>query len=212
LNREKLVAFGLIALTFSTAIGNWIVGAKSAPAPVETVSDEGQDNFSFSKITKLAGDNADIAVIDVYGPIMYGNESLWADTPSGITVLQAVRRAAKDNVKAILLRLNTPGGTASASQAIYDELQKVKRDHGIKVVAAMGDVAASGGYYIAAAADRIVANPSTLTGSIGVIMNYNNLQGLFGKIGVTNITLKSGRYKDMGSPFRSLPPEERALL
>ena len=119
--------------------------------------------------------------------------------------------AEDSSVKAIVLRIDSPGGGVVASQEIYNALMNAKRE-GKKIVASMGSVAASGGYYIAAAADKIVANPGTLTGSIGVKMEYPNLEKLLEKIGVKEIVVKSGEYKDVGSPFRNISERERKLL
>ena len=119
--------------------------------------------------------------------------------------------AEDSSVKAVVLRIDSPGGGVVASQEIYNALMNAKRE-GKKIVASMGSVAASGGYYIAAAADKIVANPGTLTGSIGVKMEYPNLEKLLEKIGVKEIVVKSGEYKDVGSPFRNISERERKLL
>lgn len=128
------------------------------------------------------------------------------------SVLEQLKEAGEDDtIKAVMIRINSPGGSAAASQEIGDEIAKI-RQKGKIVVASMGDVAASGGYWIAAKADRIVANPATMTGSIGVIMETANLQELFDKIGVTPQTIKSGPFKDIGSPNRPLTPEERQIL
>jgi len=111
-----------------------------------------------------------------------------------------------------VLRINTPGGTVTASDIIYREIMLFREETKVPVVAALMDVAASGGYYIALAADRIVAHPTTVTGSIGTIMVTANVEGLLGKIGVATNTFKSAEHKDMGSPFRMLTPEERAIF
>jgi protease IV len=120
----------------------------------------------------------------------------------------------RDNpsVKAIVLRIDSPGGAVVPSQEIFSEVQKTRAEGKIKLVTSMGNVAASGGYYIAAATDKIVANPGTLTGSIGVIMELPNLKGLLEKVGVQSVVIKSGRYKDITSPFREMPEANRALL
>ncbi len=113
-------------------------------------------------------------------------------------------------VKAIVLRIDSPGGGVGASQEIYREVVKAK---GVKpVVASFGGVAASGGYYVACGADKIMANPGTITGSIGVVMQFANLEELFKKIGYKGYVIKSGAYKDVGSPFREMTPEETELL
>ncbi|MCK6501482.1 MAG: signal peptide peptidase SppA [Nitrospira sp.] len=115
-------------------------------------------------------------------------------------------------VKAIVLRIDSPGGGVVPSQEIHDAVKRVKNKSNKAIIASMGTVAASGGYYIAAATDRIIANPGTLTGSIGVIMETANLEGLLKKIGVEGVVIKSGRFKDVGSPLRKMGDEERKLL
>ncbi len=114
------------------------------------------------------------------------------------------------DVKAIVMRIDSPGGEVGPSQEIYEEVRKTAKVK--KVVASLGGVAASGGYYIAAACDRIVSNPGTITGSIGVIMEFSNIQGLLGKLGVQADVIKAGKFKDTGSPVRPMTPEERALV
>lgn len=126
---------------------------------------------------------------------------------------EELKKAAEDgDVKALVLRINSPGGTVTASDILYRELELFRRERNIPVVAAMMDVAASGAYYVALAADRIVAHPTTVTGSIGVIMLTVNAEGLLQKIGVATAAIKSGERKDMGSPFRPLTPEERGIF
>ena len=115
-------------------------------------------------------------------------------------------------VKAIVLRIDSPGGGVVPSQEIHDAVKRVKNKSNKAVIASMGTVAASGGYYIAAATDRIIANPGTLTGSIGVIMEMANFEGLMKKVGVEGVVIKSGRFKDVGSPVRKMSDEERKLL
>lgn len=155
-----------------------------------------------------------IGVIYLEGPIIGGRGagSLWGEPTGSDALLRHIRKAREDKeVKAIVLRMNTPGGSAAASQEIAEEIEKVQKAGKI-VVTSMGDVAASGGYWIAAGTNRIVANPATTTGSIGVIWSVANLQELYRKIGVGQETIKSGTFKDMGSPARSITPEEKALL
>jgi protease-4 len=116
-----------------------------------------------------------------------------------------------DSVKAVLLRINSPGGAVAPSQEIFRQVLKV-RAAGKKVVASMGTLAASGGYYIASAADKIIANPGTITGSIGVIMENFGVEELAKTLKVEPRTIKSGKMKDAGSPFRSMTDEDRAFL
>ncbi|MGH7357481.1 MAG: signal peptide peptidase SppA [Candidatus Rokuibacteriota bacterium] len=117
-----------------------------------------------------------------------------------------------DRVRAVVLRINSPGGTVTASDILYHEITRFKERRKVPVVASILDVGASGGYYVALAADRIIAHPTTVTGSIGVLMLTVNASGLLEKIGVSASYVKSGEFKDMGSPFRALRPEERALF
>ncbi len=115
------------------------------------------------------------------------------------------------SIKAIVIRIDSPGGGVVPSQEIYNAVKNAKKE-GKKVVVSMGSVAASGGYYIAAAADKIVANPGTLTGSIGVKMEFANVEKLLEKIGVKGMVVKAGEYKDIGSPYREMTPQEKKLL
>lgn len=115
-----------------------------------------------------------------------------------------------DSIKAIVVRIDSPGGAVGPSQEIYREIQKTKKVK--KIIASLGSIAASGGYYIAAAADGIISNPGTITGSIGVILGYTNFQALFEKIGLYPVVIKSGEYKDIASPVRAMTEAERELL
>ncbi|MEW6054016.1 MAG: signal peptide peptidase SppA [Nitrospirota bacterium] len=141
-----------------------------------------------------------IAVIRVEGPILDSKNTI-----------EELKEYVKDpSVKAVVLRIDSPGGAVAPSQEIYEEVRKavVKK----KVVVSMGSIAASGGYYIASPATRILANPGTLTGSIGVIMEIPNFQGLMNKLGIKTEVVKSGRHKDIASAFRGIGKEERAIL
>jgi protease-4 len=115
------------------------------------------------------------------------------------------------SINAIVIRVDSPGGGVVPSQEIYNAV-KHARQEGKKVVVSMGSVAASGGYYVAAAADLIVANPGTMTGSIGVKMEFANIEKLLEKIGIKGMVVKSGEYKDVGSPFREMTENEQLLL
>lgn len=114
-------------------------------------------------------------------------------------------------VKAVVIRINSPGGVVGPTQELYDSLQRLRRA-GKPVVASLGAVAASGGYYVAVAADRIYANPGTLTGSIGVIMQMANLENLMKKVGVDYVVVKAGQFKDIGNVSRQMTLEERRVL
>jgi protease-4 len=141
-----------------------------------------------------------VGVIEISGVI--------TDPKPSLAKLKEFRK--NTNVKAIVLRIDSPGGGVGPSQEIYAEVNKTKQEK--KVVASMGSIAASGGYYVASAADHIMANPGTITGSIGVVMEFANLEELFNKIGISAFVLKSGEYKDVGFPFREMTAQEKALL
>ncbi len=149
-------------------------------------------------LIKLDGTITDATV----APSRGGRENVYAQ----------LQRAERDRaVKAVVLRVNSPGGSATASQALYDQVRRV-RAAGKPVVIHFTDVAASGGYYVGAAGDRIVSQPATITGSIGVIITSYDLRGLQEKVGVQERVIKSGPYKDILSASRDITPEERAIL
>lgn len=157
-----------------------------------------------------------LAVLSRLGGIPGGSGNVGLVRISGLitesdTTIEQVRKFAKDDsVRAIVLRVNSPGGGVGPSQEIYEEVRKLR---GKKVVVtSMGALAASGGYYIACASEKVYANPGTITGSIGVIMNFVNVRDLVEKIGIRGMVVKSGEYKDIGSPVREMKPGERKLL
>jgi len=142
-----------------------------------------------------------IGVIDVTG-IISGSQH----------IVNQVKKFRQDKrIRGIILRIDSPGGSVGPSQEIYDEVLKT-REGGKIIYASMGAMAASGGYYIASAAEKIFANPGTLTGSIGVIMAFTNAKGLMEKIGLQPKIIKAGKYKDIGSPARAMTEKERNLL
>jgi len=143
-----------------------------------------------------------IALVEVNGVILDSND----------IVRQLSRYRRDDGIKAIVLRIDSPGGGVAPSQEIYQEVLRIRADNKKKIYASMGSMAASGGYYIACATDRIFANPGTLTGSIGVIMAFSNAEELINKIGIKPEVIKSGEYKDIGSPTRAMTPEERKYM
>ncbi len=127
-------------------------------------------------------------------------------------IVRQLSKYRKDkSVRGIILRINSPGGAVAPSQEIYDEVVKIRESEKL-IYASMGNTAASGGYYIASPAHRIFANPGTLTGSIGVIMAFSNIEELMGKIGLRPEIIKAGEMKDAGSPVRPMSPKERKLL
>ncbi len=162
---------------------------------------------------------AKILLVDVSGFLSDESPSpgLLGPAPPRVPMLvrlrEELKKAADDpDVRALVLRINSPGGTVTASDIIWRELDGWKRATRRPVVAVMLDVAASGGYYVALAADTIVAHPTSVTGSIGVVMVTLNAEGLMQKLGLATATIKSGERKDMGSPFRTLTDEERRIF
>jgi protease-4 len=149
----------------------------------------------------LSGEDR-VAVIRVEGVILDAQQ----------TIGDLKKFGESPSVKAIVLRIDSPGGGVVPSQEIHNAVRRIRAKNNKTVVASMGTVAASGGYYIAVATDRIMANPGTLTGSIGVIMELANVEGLLKKIGVESIVVKSGQHKDIGSPFRQMSEEDRRIL
>lgn len=149
----------------------------------------------------FAGLGERVAIVDVHGVIKNSSD-----------VIRQLRKYAEDgSIPAVVLHIDSPGGGAAASQEIHEEVGKLK-EKGKKVIASMGSVAASGGYYIACAADTIVANPATLTGSIGVIFQFAVFEELFKKVGVKYEVVKRGEIKDIGSMDRSMTERERKSL
>lgn len=141
-----------------------------------------------------------VGVVEIEGAIVDARDTI-----------EQIRKFREDeDIKSIVIRINSPGGAVGPSQEIYREIRKTIDTK--NVVASMGAVAASGGYYVACAAGGIVANPGTITGSIGVIMGYTNFRQLLDKIGLVPVVIKSGPYKDTGSPTREMREDERKML
>jgi protease-4 len=155
----------------------------------------GDDGFS------LTGFGDRVALVEIRGEI---SSSDWA-------VRQIRHYAEQDNVSAMVIRLDSPGGGVAASQEIFEEIGKA-REQGKKIVASMGSIAASGAYYIACGVDTVVANPGSLTGSIGVIFQWPVFENLMDKVGVRLETIRSGEFKDVGNPGRSITPREQEML
>ncbi len=195
--KKRLVA-AVVCMAVLLSLGAGLVSVFSRPA-------------GGLKVSHGAGT---VAIIPITGTIVSGRVTpgLFSPGTGSEEVMERLRQAARDPaVKAVVLRLNSPGGTAAGAQEIAAEVDNLRRS-GKKVVVSMGDAAASGAYWIASRADKIVANPGTLTGSIGVIMQTQDLQGLYNKLGINTRTFKSGPYKDMGSPSRPVTPEERNIF
>jgi protease IV len=200
-----LVALFLLALTVGLvalvlAVGREAPVASPAVYEEEYVSGAGPDK---------------VAVVPVEGVIASADSSTGelqpAITPEGLA--DALQQAGDDaSVAAVVLEVNSPGGGVTASDEMHQSILDFKEQTGKPVVVSMGDTAASGGYYISTAADRIVANETTLTGSLGVIFTLTDFSELADRYGVEQEVVKSGEFKDMGSSFRDLTPEEREIL
>ncbi len=147
---------------------------------------------------ELSGGKDKVACVELTGPIFNSKD----------IVNQLKKYQKNKSIDAIVFRIESPGGTIGASQEIYEEVKKI-RDSGKIIVASMGNIAASGGYYVACGANKIVANPGTITGSIGVIIEFLNIRELADKLGLKFEIIKSGKFKDTGNPYRELTPEER---
>lgn len=163
-------------------------------------------------LTKFKPTSPAIAVVPIYGIITIDDQGQMFRPMSSDRITKRLKSLSeREDVKAVVLRINSPGGSVGAVQEIYDEVTRLKKS-GKKVVVSMGDVAASGGYYVAAAADTIFADAGTLTGSIGVIFEVGNFQELFKKIGIKIEAIKSAEHKDIASPFRAMTEKERTIL
>ena len=202
----------IIAISFGALFtGCAPMGYKITPVPVDKSLEEKV------LIDEKGWSPAKIVLIDVDGIIMNNRKpSLFGEGEHPVSLFtEKLDKAGEDkSVKGMIIRINSPGGSVTASDIMYNELMQFKaRTNGkVPVVAVMMDVAASGGYYIACATDEIVAHPTTVTGSIGVIMQMVRITGTLDKIGVETEAIKSGKMKDAGSPFRELKPEERELF
>jgi len=162
------------------------------------------------------GDNK-ILLIDISGVISEQKRNTTIGLREGISIVSEVKEALKkaesdDAIRGLILRINSPGGTVTASDIIHHELMLFKKKTGARITACLMDVGASGGYYVATAADEIIAHPTTITGSIGVVALKFNVEGLLSRIGIEEETIKSGEKKDIWSPFRPSTPEERKII
>lgn len=206
----RMIALAAICLILFAA-GCGPTAYKITPVPVDRSLEETvlMDDGGFGP--------AKIVLVDVDGLLMNHREfSLFGEGEHPVSLfVEKLEKAAKDkSVRALILRINSPGGTVTASDLMYTELLHFKQRTGGErpVVAVLMDVAASGGYYIACGADEIVAHPTTVTGSIGVIIQTVNFAGTMAKIGIASDAIKSGKMKDAGSPLRELKPEEREVF
>ena len=196
-----------VGLLISLAANVALIGGKAGKGALMV----GQDLFSE---VALEGEGDDkIVIIPVKGFITFADSrNFWERESMGKQVEERLLAAQGDPaVKAVILKIDTPGGSITASDIIYHRIKEIQAGGKI-VVADFGDLAASGGYYLACSADYIVAHPTTITGSIGVIIQSLNLEDLMSKIGIKDVTVKRGEEKDFLSPFREMTPEEREML
>ncbi len=198
------VVFVGAALTLSAVLGSRVDAKKLAGL--------GKKGGLFSSAS--SGDR--VGVLYISGVIYSGRSGagglMGSRTSGSDSIVSMIENAAVDpGVKALVVRINSPGGSAAGSQEIYDALLRFKQKKK-PVIISMGDVAASGGYYIAAAGDTIFADPATLTGSIGVIFSLVGYEELFKKVGLDSNVIKSVEHKDIGSPYRPMTEEERQIL
>jgi protease-4 len=202
---RTIVALLVVILTAGCSVISIDLSPRIRPLEEETVEGSGDAKILLVDLSGFLSDESTASLLNIGTPP--------ARVPLLVRVREELKKASEDSkVKALILRINTPGGTVTASDVIFRELELFKREKKVPVVAVMMDVAASGGYYVALAADTIVAHPTTVTGSIGVIMLSFNAEGLMQKLGVSANAIKSAERKDMGSPFRALTPEERGIF
>jgi len=154
-----------------------------------------------------------LALVEVNGPIYYDGGDRWLVRDARHIARKLKQYAEDKSIKGILLRVNSPGGTVGAVQELYAQVMKLRDERtGKPVVCFVPELCASGGYYLASAADRIVCAPGAIVGSIGVIVQTGDFSALMKKIGVKMVVVKSARFKDIGSPWREMDPEERRIL
>ncbi len=197
MNKKKTMLIIALVILFSVVLLN-LSGKKS------------EDNTNGD----LRGSKEQIAVIYVDGVIKSerNTANVFSEDGGSEGLIKQLHKASDDpSIKAIILRINSPGGAVTATQEVGDEIKKI-RAKGKLVVTSMGDIAASGGYWLAACTDKIYANSTTLTGSIGVYISYSNWEELYQKIGIKSDKIKSGEHKDILANDRPMTPEERQLI
>jgi len=198
MERNKMAIIVSLLFVISTIMGVWLVFS--------------QQKAKKDELASLRISQNKIAIVNVYGTIRASSRATGSLKQSSDRIIKRLKKIEEDkSIKAVVLRINSPGGTVAASEEVYAEIQKVKAANK-PVVASLSDIAASGGYYVAVAADKIVSDPGTLTGSIGVIMELGNYSALMKKFGVKIVTIKSGKHKDIGSFSRDMTPEEESIL
>jgi protease IV len=197
-----LIVLAFVSMLTGCTVFKVSVGDEIQPLTEQVISGEGRDKVLLLNISGVISSEEN-------DPLLGGKKS-----PGLLArVREELDRARSDKkVKALVLRINSPGGGVTASDMLYHEIKKFKQDTGVKVLAHFMDMGTSGAYYTALAADRITAQPTSVTGSIGVIMFRVDATGLMQKIGVQTDEITSGEKKGMGSPFRTLSAEERSIF
>lgn len=214
--RERLFSiFIAVLLAFSLLSAVFIVTEPKGGNDSSVFRITGEPSPVISNLIRSTRGGSGVGIVDVMGPIYFEDSSQgfppFQQSGSASIVDSIDNLILDDDVKAILLRINSPGGSIGAVEEIDQALQRA-REYEIPLVASMADVAASGGYYVAASCDKIFANAGTLTGSIGVIFSVLNASELMGKIGVSEEVIKSGKFKDIGSYSRRMTDEEKKML
>lgn len=215
MNPSRIFALVLLILVSLSLVVGLTDAVLDTPKPVKpTAATGGTDPLLAQGGKLLSAMNPQLVAVELRGPITSAPEQsgFFNNDSAAVRTRKALDELAEDNrVKGVLLVIDSPGGTVAMSQELNAAVQRVSAKK--PVVATLGDVAASGGYYTAVAADRIVANPGTLTASIGVIIQTFNAQELMNdKLGIQGVTIKSGRFKDLLNPLRPTDPAERELI
>jgi len=204
--KRRLMYFVAGLYLASLAAACVIILRSPAHPPAKDGKDENRSLLS------LARDRDSVGWVSIHGAIYNSQDGRLWEKGAEQWVRRIKAMSETKGVKAIVLDINSPGGSVGAVQELHSQILRIRKEKKIPFVAVFGDVAASGGYYIASACDKVVAHPGSLTGSIGVIFSVSNLEGLFGKIGYKMEAIKSGKFKDIGSPARAMTKEERDLM
>ena len=208
---KKFLAILLLAVSLLGIILNFIPGQNS-----KSKSDNPEEKALGGSFGGFSGSKDKILALDLTGVMMDGGgvqSFIGGENSNAVRVRDQLIKAAKEkSIKGVILRINSPGGAVGISQEIYNAIKDFRKTYKKPIIASMGDIAASGGYYAASACDMIFANPGTLTGSIGVVSHFTNFEALYNKFGVKDMTIKAGLYKDIGSSTRPMTAEEKEIL
>lgn len=203
MNKRRWIALAIVVLVVAAALVLQLV--RGGESSVASVPEKWK-----AKTVSGSGTNQ---VLQLYVEGVISEESSWNSTFDYQALLSQLNQAKEDsNVKAIVIRINSPGGAVVPTDELHRKLKQVKSETKKPIVISMGSYAASGGYYLATAGDKVYANPSTLTGSLGVIASYMNYGELAKEYGIKENVIKSGKFKDMGNPMREMTQDEHTLL